>query len=142
MRPVQTGSVDLTRFGSGFADQPVLTCRRSTFARCQQCEVVFGSIDQTLDTRVALSSSLVECSKQLPSGWGAIDWRLGEAGKGALLEASSPIELHHGRGRDEFACRALKDFGTERMPFEGLFPNMAFYSGDAPCLQSLRGVQG
>ena len=73
-------------------------------------------------------------------GLGAIDRRLGEAGKGALVEASSRIELHHGRGRDEFACRVLKDFGTERMPFEGLFPNMAFYSGGAPRLQSLRGV--
>ena len=59
---------------------------------------------------------------------GPIDRRLKAAGKEALLEASSLIELHHGRGRDELVHRALKDFGTERMPFEDFFPNMAFYS--------------
>jgi hypothetical protein len=45
-----------------------------------------------------------------------------------LLETPSLVELHHGRGRDELVHRALKDFGTERLPFEGFFPNMAFYS--------------
>jgi hypothetical protein len=59
---------------------------------------------------------------------GPIDRRLKKAGKEALLGASSLIEMHHGRGRDELVHRALKDFGTERMPFEDFFPNMAFYS--------------
>ncbi|MCS3705899.1 hypothetical protein GGP62_000874 [Salinibacter ruber] len=39
--------------------------RLAEVAQRQQCEVVFGSIDRTLDTRPALSRSLVECSKQL-----------------------------------------------------------------------------
>jgi len=59
---------------------------------------------------------------------GPIDRRLTEAGKTSLLQAESVIETHHGRGRDELVHRALKDFGTERMPFKGFFQNMAFYS--------------
>lgn len=59
---------------------------------------------------------------------GPIDRRLEKAGKETLLETTSLIELHHGRGRDELVHRALKDFGTERLPFQDFFPNMAFYS--------------
>jgi hypothetical protein len=59
---------------------------------------------------------------------GPIDRRLKKAGKESLLETASLIELHHGRGRDELVHRALKNFGTERMPFEDFLPNMAFYS--------------
>jgi hypothetical protein len=59
---------------------------------------------------------------------GPIDRRLREAGKESLLEVESAIEVHHDRGQDELVHRALKDFGTERMPFEGFFQNMAFYS--------------
>ena len=59
---------------------------------------------------------------------GPIDQRLEEAGKESLLKTPSLVELHHGRGRDELVHRALKDFGTEQMPFQGFFPNMAFYS--------------
>ena len=59
---------------------------------------------------------------------GPIDRRLKKIGKEPLLEAPFLIELHHGRGRDELVHRALKDFGTERMPFEDFLPNMAFYS--------------
>jgi len=59
---------------------------------------------------------------------GPIDRRLEKVEKEFLLETASLIELHHGRGRDELVHRALKDFGTERMPFQDFFPNMAFYS--------------
>jgi len=59
---------------------------------------------------------------------GPIDRRLEEAGKTSLLQVESLIGTHHGRGRDELVHRALKDFGTERMPFEDFFQNMAFYS--------------
>ncbi|MFB6231521.1 MAG: IS1380 family transposase [Salinibacter sp.] len=59
---------------------------------------------------------------------GPIDRRLKEAGKSSLIQTENVIETHHGRGRDELVHRALKDFGTERMPFEGFFQNMAFYS--------------
>lgn len=59
---------------------------------------------------------------------GPIDRRLKEAGKSSLIQTEGVIEAHHGRGRDELVHRALKDFGTERMPFEDFFQNMAFYS--------------
>jgi hypothetical protein len=59
---------------------------------------------------------------------GPIDRRLEEARKESLLKTPSRVELHHGRGRDELVHRALKEFGTERMPFQEFFPNMAFYS--------------
>jgi hypothetical protein len=59
---------------------------------------------------------------------GPIDQRLKEAGKGALLQVESVIGTDHGRGRDELVHRALKDLSAERMPFEGFFQNMAFYS--------------
>jgi len=59
---------------------------------------------------------------------GPIDRRLKEAGKSSLLQVESVIETHHGRGRDELVHRAIKDFGTERVPFEDFFQNMAFYS--------------
>jgi len=59
---------------------------------------------------------------------GPIDRRLKEAGKSSLIQTENVIETHHGRGRDELVHRALKDFGTERMPFEDFFQNMAFYS--------------
>jgi hypothetical protein len=59
---------------------------------------------------------------------GPIDRRLKEAGKSSLLQVESLIETHHGRGQDELVHRAIKDFGTEQMPFEGFFQNMAFYS--------------
>jgi len=59
---------------------------------------------------------------------GPIDRRLKKAGKSSLIRTESVIETHHGRGRDELVHRALKDFGTERMPFEDFFQNMAFYS--------------
>jgi hypothetical protein len=62
---------------------------------------------------------------------GPIDRRLKEAGKSSLIQAKSVIETHHGRGRDELVHRAIKDFGTERMPFEDFFQNMAFYSTGA-----------
>jgi hypothetical protein len=59
---------------------------------------------------------------------GPIDRRLKEAGKSSLIQTESVIETHHGRGQDELVHRAIKDFGTERMPFEDFFQNMAFYS--------------
>lgn len=59
---------------------------------------------------------------------GPIDRRLKKAGKSSLIQIESVIEAHHGRGQDELVHRAIKDFGTERMPFEGFFQNMVFYS--------------
>lgn len=59
---------------------------------------------------------------------GPIDRYLIQAGKSELLQTTDLIAAHHGRGRDELVFRALKDFGTERLPFQRFFANMAYYS--------------
>lgn len=50
-----------------------------------------------------------------------------EAGYGDYLQPQGLIETFHGRGADELVNRALKDFGTEKMPFKKFTPNAAFY---------------
>ncbi len=37
------------------------------------------------------------------------------------------IESHHQRGADELPHRAIKDFGTQTLPFKRFSPNSAFY---------------
>jgi hypothetical protein len=44
-----------------------------------------------------------------------------------LAGAAEIIGLYHMRGASELVFRALKDFGTERMPFKRFPPNAAFY---------------
>jgi len=56
-----------------------------------------------------------------------ISERLKKIGEGKLMEAESIIEIIHGRGKDELVHRALKEFGTERMPFERFESNAVFY---------------
>ncbi|GKT09683.1 IS1380 family transposase [Desulforhabdus sp. TSK] len=56
-----------------------------------------------------------------------IDVQLEKAGFSNLLEASSILEMSHGRGSDELVHRALKDFVTEALPFKRFAPNAAFY---------------
>lgn len=63
---------------------------------------------------------------------GPIDRRLKKAGKESLLQVEIVTRTHHGRGQDELVHRAIKDSQAEQMPFEGFFPNMAFYSTGAP----------
>jgi hypothetical protein len=44
-----------------------------------------------------------------------------------LTDASEIVGMYHRRGASELVFRALKDFGTERMPFKRFAPNAAFY---------------
>ena len=58
---------------------------------------------------------------------GKIDESLEAAGKNTFLQPEGIIELYHGRGNDELVNEALKNFGTERLPFTRFSPNAAFY---------------
>lgn len=50
-----------------------------------------------------------------------------EAGKEKYLNTESIIREYHQRGEDELVHKALKDFGTEHLPFERFKANSAFY---------------
>lgn len=50
-----------------------------------------------------------------------------KAGKEEYLTAETIIEIYHNRGNDELVHRALKDFGTEKLPLEKFECNAAFY---------------
>jgi hypothetical protein len=56
-----------------------------------------------------------------------IDEQLRKACHGHLLNAESIIGEAHGRGGDELVHRALKDFGSQVLPFKRFAPNAAFY---------------
>ena len=56
-----------------------------------------------------------------------LDRKLKAVGKGRWLTTPGVVDLAHGRGRDELRHRALKDFGTEKLPFNRFEPNTAFY---------------
>jgi len=43
------------------------------------------------------------------------------------LETETIIEAYHDRGRDELVHRALKDFGTQTLPFKRFNANAAYY---------------
>jgi len=58
---------------------------------------------------------------------GYIDELLDEAGLEHLKEAAQIIEAYHDRGCDELVHRALKEFGTEQLPFKRFRANAAFY---------------
>jgi len=61
-------------------------------------------------------------------GMGAeIDKALCNAGMIKMLTAQGIMETHHGRGCDELVHRALKDFGSEQLPFKRFHQNTAFY---------------
>ena len=101
------------------ADDPKATAARAAAA----------SMGSAPSTSLARTRSFTPTSYTNLGLGGPIDWRLAEAGKESLLEASSLIELHRGRGRDELVYRALEDSPAERMPFEPLLirapPNMS-----------------
>ncbi len=50
-----------------------------------------------------------------------------KAGKEDYFNTETIIETYHQRGSDELVNRALKEFGTERMPFKRFESNSAFY---------------
>ena len=56
-----------------------------------------------------------------------IDLLLQAAGLAHWTRAEHVISLHHGRGADELVHRALKEFGSEALPFKRFAPNAAFY---------------
>jgi hypothetical protein len=56
-----------------------------------------------------------------------IDRTLQRAGLAHWTSAQYVIGLHHGRGADELVHRALKEFGSEALPFKRFAPNAAFY---------------
>jgi len=64
-------------------------------------------------------------------GWVGVDEKLTDrfkkAGKEEYLEAETIIEAYHNRGNDELVHQALKDFGTEKLPFERFECNSAIY---------------
>ena len=49
------------------------------------------------------------------------------AGKEIYFKGEKIIESYHNRGNDELVNRALKEFGTEELPFKRFLPNAAFY---------------
>ena len=57
-----------------------------------------------------------------------VDALLKDAGRASWTAAERVIELAHGRGADELVHRALKDFGSETLPFLRFAPNAAFYA--------------
>jgi hypothetical protein len=56
-----------------------------------------------------------------------IDEQLRQASSGHLLNTDSIIGTAHGRGSDELVHRALKEFGSQVLPFKRFAPNAAFY---------------
>ena len=48
-------------------------------------------------------------------------------GVGHYADPAEIVRLYHGRGRDELVIRAMKDFGTERMPMKNFLANAAYF---------------
>jgi len=57
----------------------------------------------------------------------SVDRKLKAIGKASWLTTPGVVNLAHGLGRDELRHRALKEFGTEKLPFKRFEPNTAFY---------------
>ena len=57
----------------------------------------------------------------------AFTQQLTAVGKASWLTTAGVVSLAHGRGKDELRHRALKEFGTEKLPFKRFEPNTAFY---------------
>lgn len=56
-----------------------------------------------------------------------VDKALVKAGMRRMLTPEGIIESYHNRGGDELVNRALKDFGSEQLPFKRFHQNAAFY---------------
>jgi hypothetical protein len=63
----------------------------------------------------------------LGMGYG-IDEQLRKAGFDAMLTPEGIIGCYHHRGRSELTFRVFKEFADQRLPFQRLRPNAAFYS--------------
>lgn len=73
----------------------------------------FARPDTVMYTNLGVNSSVTDIFK--------------EAGQERFLESEIIIETFHGRGEDELVHRALKELGTETLPFERFESNAAFY---------------
>ena len=58
---------------------------------------------------------------------GELDELFAKSKKEEYFKAETIIESYHNRGNDELVNRALKEFGTEELPFKRFLPNAAFY---------------
>lgn len=91
--------------------------RRALFCRPLdedgQCLFEFARPDTVLYTNLGMGT--------------AVDRALMEAGLSEWLTDEGILALAHGRGSDELVHRALKDFGTEQLPFKSFQCNTAFY---------------
>jgi len=91
--------------------------RRALFCRPLsedgQCLFEFARPDTVLYTNLGMG--------------GALDEALTQAGYEDWLRQEGILNLAHGRGADELVHRAVKDFGTEQLPFKRFPPNAAFY---------------
>ncbi len=58
---------------------------------------------------------------------GAIDEQLRQVAEAKRINAHHILASYHGRGNDELANRALKNFGHEQLPFKDFISNTAWY---------------
>ena len=58
---------------------------------------------------------------------GTIDGQLRQVAEEKRITARGILSSYHGRGKDELANRARKNFGHEQLPFKKFAPNAAWY---------------
>ncbi len=92
--------------------------RRMIFCHCHMDEdsqilLEFARPDTVVYTNLGLDHKLSQAFR--------------EAGLDHYLTGAGVIECYHGRGNDELVNRAVKNFGTEQLPFKRFTPNAAFY---------------
>ena len=92
------------------------------FRRCIFCRPVYE--DKQMLFKFARPDTLIYTN----IGRGeAIDEQLREEGREELFASQAIMEVYHRRGCDELVHRALKDFGSEQLPFKRFHRNAAFY---------------
>ncbi len=92
------------------------------FRRCIFCRPVYE--DKQMLFKFARPETIVYTNLGMGD---VIDRQIYKAGEGNLLTAQGLIAAYHGRGCDELVHRALKDFGSEQLPFKRFHQNAAFY---------------
>jgi len=94
----------------------------SQYRRAIYCRPMYDGIQQTMD--FAREDTILYTN----IGMGQkIDELLTKNEQIKILNAVNIIECAHSRGRDELVHRALKDFGSEELPFKKFAPNAAYY---------------
>jgi len=92
------------------------------FRRCIFCRPVYE--DKQMLFKFARPETIVYTNLGMGD---LIDGQIYKAGEGNLLTAQGLIAAYHGRGCDELVHRALKDFGSQQLPFKRFHQNAAFY---------------